>query len=148
MNPAAWLTLLGALGIPVIVTALFKLIENRITLRSAAPRVDAEAADIGIGSQRKVIETLIAENARLEAKVVHAEQAADEREARHEARVARLSAALDAALDDMHRQLQAARESTEAEIGRLRADAVAFRGRVEALLREHGIEIPPWWPGR
>lgn len=134
MDVQSWLTLLGALGIPVIVTAAFKLIENRQALRGASPRTNAEALDIGIVSQKKVIETLEAENTRLAGKLTAAEELADKREARSNRRISELADYIDTVREDCRR-----------ELAWHQAETARFRGQVQVLLTEYRIDLPDWW---
>lgn len=146
MNSATLLTLLGSLGIPIIVTALFKLYENRATLKATAPKTDAEALDIGIGSQRKIIDSLTAENARLSAKMADLETDSEEREARLQLQVETLREGIAQTRVDLTEQLIQTRFAHNEQINRLKMDNQQFRHRVEALLVGHGIAIPSWWP--
>jgi predicted RNase H-like nuclease (RuvC/YqgF family) len=72
---------LGVGGLALILVAIVKFFENRQTLKSGAPKVSAEAFDLGIDSQNKVIERLNAENKRLSDRLIEVEHRADDLEA-------------------------------------------------------------------
>jgi hypothetical protein len=78
------LTIIGSLGIPTIMTALIAFFGTRSSLKSNAPKVEAEADQVqasaavqNLTAQSSVIATLVSENARLTERVTVLEGKAD-----------------------------------------------------------------------
>ena len=84
MTGTTLLTLIGSLGVPAIMASLIAYFGTRSTLKSNAPKVEAEADQVqataavqNLTAQSSVIATLVSENARLTERVTVLESKAD-----------------------------------------------------------------------
>lgn len=84
MSGSTLLTVIGSLGIPTVMTALIAYFGTRSSLRSNAPKVEAEADQVqataavqNLTAQSSVIATLVSENARLTERVAVLEAKTD-----------------------------------------------------------------------
>jgi DNA anti-recombination protein RmuC len=139
------LSLLGSAGLPLIVTALVKALESRKALKASAPRADAEAVDIGITAQGKALANLTTENARLTTRADRADAKVEAVEARGDAREVRMYKTLEDARLEFENRIKEMQASFDQKIGQIHQENVDFRQRVELLLVENKVALPPWF---
>lgn len=142
MTPELWLTLLGALGIPVLATSFLNFLNNRRTLAANEPRSDAETDEINTRSQTQIITNQGREIARLGLKADAAEQKAEAVEKRADEREMRMQKQIDA-MKKQFAELQVDAEAAHAEAAAARKENEDLRAH-NRILTLHVERLTHW----